>query len=169
MESNTGIIRSPNYPAPYHKSSDCRWTITTAPGTTIRLLFAFFETLEKRDFVYVYRSILLNISYDNIYHLFYYFYTGVWRTDSLSRIAAGAQWKRLYAPGSKLFQQPDSCQIRIIECWRVRIQWISSSLLGISSIRPNFGSLGGKWNSKIGLVWIITIPYSAYSSIACID
>lgn len=54
LTESTGTVNSPNYPAPYPKSSDCYWTITTAPGSAIRLLFAFFQTQEKRDFVYVY-------------------------------------------------------------------------------------------------------------------
>ena len=49
-----GTIKSPNYPASsYPNSSDYRWKIVTNPKTSIRLLFAFFETQEKFDFVSV--------------------------------------------------------------------------------------------------------------------
>jgi hypothetical protein len=49
----TGSIKSPNYPAAYPDSSDFRWKILTEPGTSIRLLFALFETQEKFDYVFV--------------------------------------------------------------------------------------------------------------------
>jgi hypothetical protein len=42
-----GSIKSPNFPAAYPDSSDYRWKIVTEPGTSIRLLFALFETQEK--------------------------------------------------------------------------------------------------------------------------
>ena len=49
-----GTIKSPNYPvSSYPNSSDYRWKIVTQPNTSIRLLFAFFETQEKFDFVSV--------------------------------------------------------------------------------------------------------------------
>jgi hypothetical protein len=48
-----GTIKSPNYPAAYPNSSDFRWKIVTEPGTSIRLLFALFETQEKFDYVFV--------------------------------------------------------------------------------------------------------------------
>jgi len=50
---SSGTINSPNYPEAYPKSSDCRWNITTTSGSAIQLLFAFFQTKEKSDFVYV--------------------------------------------------------------------------------------------------------------------
>ena len=53
LTESSGAINSPNYSAVYPKSSDYHWTIKTAPGTFIRLLFAFFQTQENRDFVYV--------------------------------------------------------------------------------------------------------------------
>nr|CAH0109675.1 unnamed protein product [Daphnia galeata] len=55
-----GTIRSPNYPASYPNSSDYRWKIVTQPNTSIRLLFAFFETQEKFDFVSVYDGPTVN-------------------------------------------------------------------------------------------------------------
>ena len=42
-----------NYPLLYLKSSECHWKITVESGSTIRLLFAVFQTQEKKDFVYV--------------------------------------------------------------------------------------------------------------------
>jgi hypothetical protein len=50
---SSGTIESPNYPAAYPNSHDYRWNIVTSPGTKIRLLFAFFKTQEKFDFVTV--------------------------------------------------------------------------------------------------------------------
>ncbi len=50
---SSGTIESPNYPAAYPNSYDYRWNIVTSPGTKIRLLFAFFKTQEKFDFVTV--------------------------------------------------------------------------------------------------------------------
>nr|CAH0107914.1 unnamed protein product [Daphnia galeata] len=56
-----GTIKSPNYPASsYPNSSDYRWKIVTNPKTSIRLLFAFFETQEKFDFVSVYDGPTVN-------------------------------------------------------------------------------------------------------------
>ncbi|EFX67783.1 hypothetical protein DAPPUDRAFT_17599, partial [Daphnia pulex] len=46
-----GTIKSPNYPAAYPDSADFRWKIVMEPGTSIRLLFALFETQEKFDYV----------------------------------------------------------------------------------------------------------------------
>jgi len=48
-----GTIKSPNYPAAYPDSSDYRWKIFTEPGTSVRLLFALFETQDKFDYVFV--------------------------------------------------------------------------------------------------------------------
>ncbi|EFX60799.1 hypothetical protein DAPPUDRAFT_70566, partial [Daphnia pulex] len=55
-----GTIKSPNYPAAYPDSSDFLWKIVTEPGTSIRLLFALFETQEKFDYVFVYDGPTVN-------------------------------------------------------------------------------------------------------------
>ncbi|XP_057365041.1 uncharacterized protein LOC130685734 [Daphnia carinata] len=54
FDGSSGIIKSPNYPVVYSHLSDCRWTIELKPGLKIRLLFAFFETQDQADFLYVY-------------------------------------------------------------------------------------------------------------------
>lgn len=53
LVESSSTITSPNYPAPYPKSSDCKRVITSAPGTKIQLVFAFFQTQLDGDFVYV--------------------------------------------------------------------------------------------------------------------
>ncbi|XP_046458934.1 uncharacterized protein LOC124205536 [Daphnia pulex] len=55
-----GTIKSPNYPAAYPNSSDFRWKIVTEPGTSIRLLFALFETQEKFDYIFVFDGPTIN-------------------------------------------------------------------------------------------------------------
>ncbi|KAK4011020.1 hypothetical protein OUZ56_020140 [Daphnia magna] len=54
FDGSNGIIKSPNYPLVYSHLSDCRWNIDVKPGLKIRLLFAFFETQDQADFLYVY-------------------------------------------------------------------------------------------------------------------
>ena len=64
-----GTIKSPNYPASYSNSSDYRWKIVTKPNTSIRLLFAFFETQEKFDFVSV-RNLPHNLEIEKKFYKF---------------------------------------------------------------------------------------------------
>ncbi|XP_045027864.1 cubilin-like [Daphnia magna] len=54
FDGSNGIIKSPNYPLVYSHLSDCRWNIDVKSGLKIRLLFAFFETQDQADFLYVY-------------------------------------------------------------------------------------------------------------------
>ncbi|XP_046645173.1 CUB and sushi domain-containing protein 3-like isoform X1 [Daphnia pulicaria] len=54
FEEPNGIIKSPNYPLLYPNVTDCRWSIEVDPSSKVRLLFAFFETQEGADFLYVY-------------------------------------------------------------------------------------------------------------------
>jgi hypothetical protein len=53
FEESNGIIKSPNYPLVYPNATDCRWSINVEPSLKVRLLFAFFETQEGADFLYV--------------------------------------------------------------------------------------------------------------------
>lgn len=39
----TGVFTSPNFPNNYNNLAFCVWTITVAPGFTLRVDFTFFE------------------------------------------------------------------------------------------------------------------------------
>lgn len=45
MEGESGIISSPNYPAPYNSSSHCSWLLVAPEGHTINVSNAFFISL----------------------------------------------------------------------------------------------------------------------------
>ena len=108
-----------NYPLLYLKSSECHWKITVESGSTIRLLFAVFQTQEKKDFVYVLWiypiSILLLSTLQYIFEIY------------LNRCMTGRQliilfwWRRLDAFCDQLVQQSSACEIHI-RCW-IALQW----------------------------------------------
>lgn len=51
---SSGTIKSPYFPVlPYEGNSDFRWNIHADSNSTIRLLFAFFDTQEGSDYIYV--------------------------------------------------------------------------------------------------------------------
>ncbi|XP_045028181.1 LOW QUALITY PROTEIN: deleted in malignant brain tumors 1 protein [Daphnia magna] len=60
---SSGTIKSPYFPVlPYEGNSDFRWNIHADSNSTIRLLFAFFDTQEGSDYIYVYDGPTVNSS-----------------------------------------------------------------------------------------------------------
>ena len=49
----TGVIKTPNHPSPYPNLAECRWSIKVDEGSSIRLIFASFQSENQHDFVYV--------------------------------------------------------------------------------------------------------------------
>ncbi|GFR99389.1 Tolloid-like protein 1 [Elysia marginata] len=50
--ANKGILKSPNYPGHYDNNAHCVWTITTEPGTRVRLAFDSFEVEQNESCAY---------------------------------------------------------------------------------------------------------------------
>ncbi|GFR71311.1 Tolloid-like protein 1 [Elysia marginata] len=55
LSGSSGTVQSPNYPDRYPHNANCVWTITTEPGTQVRLTFSSF-LLENSN----------NCSYDSL-------------------------------------------------------------------------------------------------------
>ncbi|XP_057368778.1 uncharacterized protein LOC130689856 [Daphnia carinata] len=63
MNGLSGTIKSPYFPVlPYEGNSDYRWNIHADSNSTIRLQFAFFDTQEGSDYIYVYDGPSVNSS-----------------------------------------------------------------------------------------------------------
>ena len=56
LESNTTTIESPNYPLDYFEDINCKWYITTPPGTYARITFSHFSTESVYDTVKLYNG-----------------------------------------------------------------------------------------------------------------
>lgn len=53
MSGETGVIKSPNYPARYVGNENCVWLIEVPDGENVTLEFTDFDLENRRDFVIV--------------------------------------------------------------------------------------------------------------------
>jgi len=49
LYDTSGVVTSPNFPAPYNQTSDCYWTLKVPPGQLIEVKFTSFHVGASRD------------------------------------------------------------------------------------------------------------------------
>ena len=69
LESNTTTIESPNYPLDYIEDINCKWYITTPPGTYARITFSHFSTESVYDTVKLYMTLTLYVIVSKVWVL----------------------------------------------------------------------------------------------------
>lgn len=126
ITGSSGTIKSPYFPTlPYESNSDYRWNIFTNSNSTIRLHFAFFDTQEGFDYIYVswwneYEYLLSSNKFwnrkrDSLTRKLTYclFVLGLWRTYDEFQLANGENGNFFHAFRSDVIHESNTRQICI--------------------------------------------------------